>query len=189
MQKLLFLGLLLFSFTACHSQEQQSKNGSKTSITQQTPHGSWTVHKRFDANGNLISKDSTYTYSYSSINGQPVSPEKMDSIQQLMRQQMQAHFGNMPNFASGFFSNTPMRIDSLHQQFFSQNGFPNMAKIQQQMLQQMQAMQQQFGQVTPQHSPRFIPREAPAPKTNTPQPKSSDKQESTPPDNVSMHSL
>lgn len=189
MQKLIFLSLVLFSVTACQAQDKQPQNRTETTVKQHTPQGNWTVHKRYDQNGNLIAMDSTYTYSYSSINGQPATSAQMDSLRQLMQQ----HFGTafaMPNFPSvGGFANTPINIDSLRSRMFSQNAMPNIAEMQKQMRQQMRAMQQHFMQAMPQHPQRFIPREAPDPKATekAPQPKQH-AAETTPP-NLPVHSI
>lgn len=103
MKNIVFLGLLFCGFIACQGQEQKPDK-NKTTTTTQTPHGSWTVNEEYDDNGNLISRDSTYSYSYSSINGQEVSPEEMDSIFGRMQSKLpfDLNSDDMGNFMQNF---------------------------------------------------------------------------------------
>lgn len=87
--------LILVSAVTVHAQTQAE------STSQTTPQGQWTVHKQYDEKGNLISKDSTYTYS--SINGKAVSPQEADSLWQDIRKRLPDQFAS-----SGFFD----QIDS-----------------------------------------------------------------------------
>lgn len=81
MKNLILLSFLFCGFLACQGQESQTqKQKNEKTTTTQSPNGDWTVHEEYDDDGNLISRDSTYSYSYSSINGQKVSPEEMDSL-------------------------------------------------------------------------------------------------------------
>ncbi len=161
MKRVAFLSLLALVFTACHAHaQQQSKSGKETTITHKTPQGNWTVHKKYDQNGNLIEKDSVYSYSYSSVNGKPVPQNQLDSLQKRFYQHMR--MGTFPGFQH-FFAQTPQgapNIDSLQNSFFS-NGFGmNISQIQQHMMQQMRAMRQHFMQQAIPHR-RYIPRKTP----------------------------
>lgn len=134
MKKVVFISILLFSFTACHSQEKHSKNNAAISSTKKSPQGNWTVHKKYDKNGNLIAKDSTYTYRYSSINHQGATAEQAKQIRQKIKD-LYENFGLTGDFPGDFTT-----IDSI-QGFL--NGI-NFNAIQQQMRQQMDSLSQQF---------------------------------------------
>lgn len=138
MKKVMILSLILFAFTACHSQSKNDKNKVSKSKSVKTPHGTWTVHKQYDANGNLIRKDSTYSYSHATINGKEVPQAKLDSLFSRFHPDMRANFGNM-NIPNGFDT------DSLENSFFNQN-FGNLQKMHERMMKQMQRMQQEFMQ-------------------------------------------
>src|SRR5699024_9796605 len=116
MKKIVLLGSLLLAFTACHSQENQTKKGHGSTTTHKTTKGNWTVHKEYDDQGNLIAKDSVYSYSWSSAskNGHPLPQAKVDSLFKSMHQRLHAQFGGM-NLPEGF------DFDSLEESFFGQN--------------------------------------------------------------------
>jgi len=156
MKKVMLLGVSLMVVIACHSQSHQkgdssTKNGSETTISQKTPKGNWEVHKKFDENGNLIAKDSIYTYSWSSKNGTPISMAKADSLFQRLHSQFQSSFGMM-DFPRGF------DVDSLQNSFFNHNFSGNFDEIRQQMMKRMQALQEQFMDSAP-HNRHRIPEE------------------------------
>lgn len=105
MKTVIFSMLMLVSAVTVHAQT------TSESTSQTTPQGQWTVHKQYDENGNLIAKDSTYTYS--SVNGKVVSPEEADSLLQDIRKRLPAQFASadffdqldgdtMSEFLSGF---------------------------------------------------------------------------------------
>lgn len=92
MKNLMYVAFLLVGFFSAQAQQKTE------STTQSMPEGQWTVHKQYDEKGNLIAKDSTY--SYSSINGRPVSPEEADSLLKSLKKHIPEEF-----MSSGFFDN------------------------------------------------------------------------------------
>lgn len=151
MRKSVLLSLSLLVMTACHSQDRTAKTGAVKSKSVKTPKDNWTVHKRYDKNGNLIEKDSVYSYSYSSANGKQVPQAKMDSLLQGLHNRVHMNFGSM-NFPQGFAS------DSLQNLFFNQHFVGNMQAMQNQMLRQMDSMQRHFFQQK-QQARAWIPKE------------------------------
>ena len=75
------------------------------------PHESWTVNKKVDENGNIISYDSTYTWSYSSG-----SMENMD-IDSIMKHH-QLFFNDFSDFFNHGFPSSGMSDSAFFQEFF-----------------------------------------------------------------------
>jgi hypothetical protein len=90
------------------------------------------VHKQTDANGNVISYDSTYTYIYS---GKCHSDAYVDSI-------MKEYGGNMNAMLFSSPLNTP---DLTNYPFIQQFGVADFNKMQQMMQNQMNDMLQMYG--------------------------------------------
>ncbi len=160
MKRIVFLSLAFLAVLACQAQQKKegTRAGKTTSV--KTPHGHWTVHKQFDANGNLIRKDSTYTYRYATINGKPVPQAKMDSLLSRFRSDIRFNFKQM-----GIPQN--FDLDSLGHSFFDQN-FVNLQQMHQHMLQQMRALQEQFMKGFKSMRPNLIPREEKNPAKASP---------------------
>lgn len=145
--KMLVLAMLLFSLSSCQGQEKDpDPSAMKIAMDEVKPKGSWKVNRDYDENGNLISYDSTYTYSYSSVDGDTISAADMDELmshfQQFLGQNgmndqsafMQSffndsipgnsHFFHGDLFADHFNSESFQRqireMDSLHRQFLKQ---------------------------------------------------------------------
>src|SRR5699024_9852469 len=131
---LLFVALILG--LAAQAQEK-NENTTEKSETKETPKGNWTVNKTYDDDGNLIAKDSVYTYSYSSHNGQELAPQEIDSIRRFMKKRMALNFDSM-DFPSGF------DLDSIQKSFFSGEFGGNIGEIQERMRQEMEALSNQF---------------------------------------------
>ncbi len=146
--KILILVLILSGMFSCQSQEKKDRETAlKTDKEITKPKGSWKVNREYDENGNLVGYDSTYTYSYNSVDGDTISSENMDEVithfQQFLNQNgmsdqsalMQSFFNdsipeNAHFFHGDLFSNhfksgsIPQQIremDSLHQQFLKEN--------------------------------------------------------------------
>lgn len=76
---------LSIGLISCNGQEEKKESaqnqppviGEKQELE---PRGSWTVNKEVDEYGNIVKYDSTYTYSYSTINGEEVKIEDVDSL-------------------------------------------------------------------------------------------------------------
>ncbi len=137
MKKLTLVVLSLGFFWSCSSQTEKAEPSKNyEDIKGKSPQGNWEVHKEFDEHGNLIRKDSTYSYSWSSVNGQQVNPQEMDSLMANARKMMQAHMQsfNMSGFESSFDDD-----------FFGESMMSmNPDEIRKQMMQRMQQMQAQF---------------------------------------------
>lgn len=145
--KVLMLMAVLLSLSSCNAQDKKEKALTNDKDEQVVPKGKWKVNKRFDENGNLISYDSTYVYSYSTMNGDTISNANMDEAMKNFRQffesngmgdqsaLMESFFndslgGNEDFFRNGFFRDHVMaqdfqkqirEMDSLHQEFLKQN--------------------------------------------------------------------
>lgn len=150
---ILILAMILFGMYSCQSQE---KSDQKTALNAKKenskPQGSWKVNRDYDENGNLISYDSTYTYSYSSVNGDTISSENMDEIISQFRQYLGQNGMNDQSALIQSFFNDSIRGDG---NFFhgdlSTKHF-NSESIQQQ-IREMDSLQQQF---LNQHYPQFF---------------------------------
>ncbi|MBW2961244.1 hypothetical protein [Mesonia aestuariivivens] len=137
MKKLALITLSLSFFWSCSSQtEKATSSKNYEDITGKSPQGNWEVHKEFDEQGNLIREDSTYSYSWSSVNGQQVNPQEMDSLMGNARKMMQAH---MNSFNSSGFEN------SFDDDFFGESMMNmNPEEIRNQMMKRMEQMRSQF---------------------------------------------
>ncbi|MFZ0491114.1 MAG: hypothetical protein WAM00_12770 [Salegentibacter sp.] len=149
--KVLMLMAVLLSLSSCNAQDKKEKALNNNKDEQAVPKGKWKVNKKFDKNGNLISYDSTYVYSYSTVNGDTISNPNMDETMKKFRQffesngmggqsaLMESFFndslgGNEDFFRNGFFRDHVMaqdfqeqikKMDSLHREFLKQN-YPQM---------------------------------------------------------------
>ena len=137
MKKLALVVLSLGFFWSCSSQtEKATSSKNYEDIKSKSPQGNWEVHKEFDEHGNLIKKDSTYSYSWSSVNDQQVNPQEMDSLMANARKMMQAHMQNFnstgfeSSFDDNFFGESMLNIDP--------------SEMRKKMMQRMQQMQAQF---------------------------------------------
>jgi hypothetical protein len=90
---------------SCNSQENRNsetpKHDDQASV--ETPKGNWKVHKEFDDDGNLISYDSTYTWS-SNRGLEQMTDKDRDSVLQAMQSRFYQHF-------SGFDLNDGDQMD------------------------------------------------------------------------------
>ncbi len=144
------LAVALFT-SGCNAQDHSEKGSDKKDL-KNMPKESWTVKKELDENGNLIGYDSTYTWSYSTQNGDTLSlnvDSVMRSIKSYFSKTMppvwdQSLMNPMLNdsllrrdlfsddyfykrWKDDFFDMDKMfdRMDSVRNQFFKQN-FPDM---------------------------------------------------------------
>ncbi|MUP44811.1 hypothetical protein E0K83_03510 [Gramella sp. BOM4] len=144
--KILVLMLMMLGVSGCNAQEKE-KTAAGENKDEIVPKGNWKVNKEFDENGNLISYDSTYVYSYSSVNGDTLQDEDMQAIfrnfESFFRNEHQmgpsAFMGSFLNdslngsrdfFEDDFFSNRMMsehfqqqirRMDSIRNEFLKQH--------------------------------------------------------------------
>lgn len=137
MKKLAVILLSLGFFSSCNSQTDKANTlNNYEDVKGTSPNGNWEVHKEFDENGNLVRKDSTYSYSWSSVNGKQVNPQEMDSLMVNARKMMQAHMQNFSSF--GFNS-------SFENDFFGESMMSmNPSEMRKKMMERMQKMQAQF---------------------------------------------
>lgn len=146
--KFFMLAILLLSLTCCDAQDKKPKKDTaeQAKTAQNAPKGNWKVNREFDENGNLISYDSTYVYSYNTMNGDTISDAQMNRMMQNFRRYFQssgmndqsALFESFFNDSipgndflnSGFFSHQMnsqdfmdqvRKMDSIHQEFMKQN--------------------------------------------------------------------
>ena len=151
---LMFVALCI---TACNAQEKSKKSDKQVvekSEIKNIPKESWMVNKELDDEGNVIRYDSTYTWSYTNVEGDSVSVN-VDSVRKsfhrYLNQELPATFERSfmnPNwndtlfhsefFKDDFFQNRWerdfydmddmfQRMDSLRNHFFQQN-YPGMMK-------------------------------------------------------------
>jgi hypothetical protein len=118
--------LMSLCMLSCSAQESEQNSPSASSeneigTTTNQPKVSWKVNKEVDEDGNVIRYDSTYTWSYTNVEGDSMSVD-MDSMMQSFNNYFDQHFSPMWN--SSF--NSPFRNDTLfHQDFFNDNFFQN----------------------------------------------------------------
>ena len=98
--------------TGCNGQQEKNASSSKQDQKKVTkfpePTVSWDVNKKFDENGNVVSYDSIYTWSYTNMDGDSVDVN-VDSI----REHFNAYLdSNLPSVWNKSFTQ-PMWNDSL----------------------------------------------------------------------------
>lgn len=154
MKTRMLLLMLMLSFFGCNAQEKEKKNDDLGAETDKSaiPKGNWKVNKEFDEDGNLISYDSTYVYSYSTVEGDTVYNKDVDEIFKNFRQfyenhQIGGHLGLMNSFLN----------DSLYGEpnFFEDDFFSDrmMSKHFQEQIRQMDSMRNEF---LKENYPRFF---------------------------------
>jgi len=115
------LAVALFAY-GCNAQSQSGKETDKSEVKkdgQNEPKESWTVKKEMDENGNVIGYDSTYTWSYSTANGDSLTLNA-DSV----FQSIQSFFGNdMSQVWDKSLMDPMMRDSLLPRELFSNNYF------------------------------------------------------------------
>jgi len=115
------LAVALFAVVGCNAQNQSDKkSGMQVQNDQKnSPKESWTVKKEVDENGNVIGYDSTYTWSYSTINGDSLTVN-VDSLMNTF----QSYFNETMPSVWGHSLMDPMLGDSLlGRDLFSDNYF------------------------------------------------------------------
>jgi hypothetical protein len=146
--KTLFVTLAVALFTfGCNGQSPTNKGTDKKEANKEeknVPKESWTVKKEMDENGNVIGYDSTYTWSYSTANGDSMTIN-VDS----MLQSMHSYFGNtMPSLWDRNFMDPMMRDSLLPHDLFSDNYFEQRWKDQyfdmDKMFQEMDSLRNLF---------------------------------------------
>lgn len=100
--------LLLLTVTGCHAQTEKPDRLSSASDTASEPKVSWKVNKQYDDKGNVISYDSTYTWSYRGKRGQDAFVSA-DNVLRSFRMQFNKDFPGLFNNSLG----GPLWSDSL----------------------------------------------------------------------------
>ena len=116
---------VVLSLSSCNAQEKEQMDKSlisKTENEKPDPRGTWKVNKTLDENGNLIRYDSTYTYSYGTIDGQEIAEKDMDSALTAFRKYMEE---KMPQSFSRDIMAMPSMNDSIRNNFFEKGVFEN----------------------------------------------------------------
>lgn len=140
------LAILTMSLPACSGQAQQHRE--HTAITDtlaariDTPKTEVHVNKVYDADGNLIAFDSTYSSFYSSYNADPAM---MDSLFRDFQPRFnrQFPFMNDPGFNDLFFRDSLLYPDFFHDDFFRKRMEMN-DRWMQQMMAEMDSMKNSY---------------------------------------------
>lgn len=113
------LALVTMCLTACTGRAQQHPGNTVDADTTRsdTPRAEVQVNKEYDANGNLIAYDSTYSSYYNSHNADRA---RMDSLFRDFRPRFdkQFPFMNDPGFNDLFFRDSLLYPDFFHNDFF-----------------------------------------------------------------------
>ncbi|MBK8340204.1 MAG: hypothetical protein IPK99_09570 [Flavobacteriales bacterium] len=114
------LAVMTMTLSACNGQAQHPKNPTQADTLAariDTPKTEVHVNKQYDANGNLIAYDSTYSSFYSSHN---TDPAQMDSLFRDFRPRFDRRFPFLtdPGFNDLFFRDTLLYTDFFHDDFF-----------------------------------------------------------------------
>ncbi len=115
------LAVMTMILSACSGQAQQHQESTMEADTltahANTPKSEVRVNKEYDANGNLIAYDSTYSAFYSSHNADPA---QMDSLFRDFRPGFNRRFPFMtdPGFNDLFFRDSLLYPDFFHDDFF-----------------------------------------------------------------------
>lgn len=125
---------IMLNLSACNAQAEKKQTPTVADqLTQavDSPHVEVRVNKQYDAQGNLISFDSTYTSIYRGQNG---PADFMDSVFQDFKPRFGTRypFLNDPGFNDLFFNDSLM-----HQDFFHDNFFRKRMEMNQRYLEQM----------------------------------------------------
>jgi hypothetical protein len=119
----------------------QSRNTDKLSVPEQSsadnnrtnkPQENIKVNREYDKNGNLISYDSTYSYSYSSSMDQ-MDPQKRDSM--------------LKDFKNFFKEDRAVSNDSVFDHFFSEGSFAEDDFFSNRMRENLEFINRQFAQL------------------------------------------
>jgi hypothetical protein len=109
MKKLVIICTIFLLAVGCQAQSDKTKRSIVHNFSDTTqPKVNWKVNKQYDDKGNLISYDSTYTWTYSRKNSKDVSIN-IDSVMTAFRTQFNMQF---PSFFNRSFGE-PVWSDSL----------------------------------------------------------------------------
>ncbi|MBK6829950.1 MAG: hypothetical protein IPG92_04010 [Flavobacteriales bacterium] len=140
------LAFMTMALPACTGQAQEPGNSTARTDTlaapAETPRTEVRVNKEYDANGNLIAFDSTYSSFYSSHNADPAL---MDSLFRDFEPRFNRRFPlmNDPGFNDLFFRDSLLYPDFFHDDFFRKRMEMN-DRWMQQMMAEMDSMKNAY---------------------------------------------
>ena len=140
------LAVVTMTLSACNGQAQQHQEKPAKADTLaarvDTPKTDVRVNKEYDANGNLIAYDSTYSSFYSSHDA---DPGQMDSLLRDFKPRFDTRFPfmNDPGFNDLFFRDTLLYPDFFHDDFFRKRMEMN-DRWMQQMMAEMDSMKNNY---------------------------------------------
>lgn len=140
------LAFMTMALSACNGQAQRHQENTVNADTLKAqadaPRSKVRVNKEYDANGNLIAYDSTYSSFYSSHN---TDPAIMDSLFRDFRPKFNRQFPFMmdPGFNDLFFRDTLLYPDFFHDDFFRKRMEMN-ERWMQQMMAEMDSMKNRW---------------------------------------------
>lgn len=123
----IILGIVASGIVASPAFSQDGSNSNNTN----KPNVQITVHKKCDKDGNVVSYDSTYSYSYS---GNKMDTNQMHDLLKEFGENMNSMFFPMQDSASGFITDPMFQMLN--------NNSIDMSQMQKAMEQQMLQMQQ-----------------------------------------------
>jgi len=149
MKTLALVMMVVIGVTACSAQQKKdlSTSKEKTETSQSNakqPKVSWKVNKKLDKNGNVISYDSTYTWSYTNMNGDSVSVDA-DSVLQSFHKYFNNNFPPLweKNLSGPIWNDSIMRGELFRNDFF-QNMWKEDVFDMDKMFRQMDSLRNQY---------------------------------------------
>lgn len=115
MKTLALISVVVMSFLACNAQEKKEYSKLKNE-----PKESWSVNKKTNENGNITQYDSTYTWSYSNMDGDSMNVN-LDSVMQSFDDFLKSK----PFDWNNHFSFSPKSDSLLMDNFFKNDYFLN----------------------------------------------------------------
>lgn len=138
------LALVTMTLSACNGQAQQQQDPplKQDTLVTDTPKTEVHVNKEYDANGNLIAYDSTYSSFY---HGRNADPAEMDSLFRDFRPGMDQQFPFLsdPGFNDLFFRDSLLYPDFFHNDFF-RNRMEMNAKWMEEMMARMDSVKNRY---------------------------------------------
>jgi len=140
------LAAMIIALSACNGQAQEQHKKrvrvDTLSASMDTPKTNVRVNKQYDAHGNLITYDSTYSSFYSGRSGEK---DLLDSLFRDFRPRFGTRypFLNDPGFNDLFFNDTTLYPDFFHQDFFRKRMELN-DRYMQRMMAQMDSVKNEY---------------------------------------------
>lgn len=137
--------------SGCNAQEKKERSQSKDKIemsqanpSPNQPKVDWKVNKKLDKNGNIVSYDSTYTWSYTNMNGDSVSVNA-DSVLQSFHQYFDHNFPQLweRNLNGPLWNDSLMRNHLFRDDYFMNMWNDNMVDMEK-MFREMDSLRSRF---------------------------------------------